>query len=149
MGYPFAEHLAAFASSRGIETGTISKIAKNPDQSKHLETATFKVFGLDLDLVNLRSEQYAEDSRIPIDVVCQHFASARTCLGPPLIVFLLSHFYYYLPNLVHRPSVHHYKMRSDAISPLMPSSTTSTHAQSRTLLKRHDVVILESLITIS
>ncbi|PBK76666.1 hypothetical protein ARMSODRAFT_1078769 [Armillaria solidipes] len=68
MGYPFAEHLAAFANSRGIETGSISKIAQNPDQSKHLETATLKILGLELDLVNLRSEEYATNSRIPTDV---------------------------------------------------------------------------------
>ncbi len=69
MGYPFAEHLAAFANSRGIETGSISKIAQNPDQSKHLETATLKILGLELDLVNLRSEEYATNSRIPTGVV--------------------------------------------------------------------------------
>ncbi|KAG7450132.1 transfer RNA nucleotidyltransferase [Guyanagaster necrorhizus] len=65
MGYPFAEHLAAFAKSCGIETGSISKIAQNPDQSKHLETATLKILGLELDLVNLRSEEYTTTSRIP------------------------------------------------------------------------------------
>ncbi|KAF9040369.1 hypothetical protein BDZ89DRAFT_1060461 [Hymenopellis radicata] len=68
MGYPFAEHLAEFAASRGIATGSISKIEQNPDQSKHLETATFKILGLELDLVNLRSEEYADSSRIPTEV---------------------------------------------------------------------------------
>ncbi len=38
----------------------------NPDQSKHLETARMTVAGLELDLVNLRSEKYADQtSRIP------------------------------------------------------------------------------------
>lgn len=69
MGVAFAEHLAAYAQQKGVTTGTISKIALNPDQSKHLETATLKVNGLDIDLVNLRSEEYAEDSRIPTGVV--------------------------------------------------------------------------------
>ncbi|KAG6891101.1 hypothetical protein C0995_014191 [Termitomyces sp. Mi166 len=68
MGITFAEHLSEFALRRGIQTGSISKIAQNPDQSKHLETATFKFLGLDIDLVNLRSEEYAEDSRIPSEV---------------------------------------------------------------------------------
>ncbi|RXW17405.1 hypothetical protein EST38_g8439 [Candolleomyces aberdarensis] len=68
MGLAFAEHLSAYADAKGIEAGTISKIAQNPDQSKHLETATFKLEGLDIDLVNLRSEAYAEDSRIPTEV---------------------------------------------------------------------------------
>ncbi|KAF9458754.1 hypothetical protein BDZ94DRAFT_1269959 [Collybia nuda] len=68
MGLPFAEHLAGFAESKGIKTGSISKIAQNPDRSKHLETATFKFLGLDIDLVNLRSEEYADSSRIPTEV---------------------------------------------------------------------------------
>jgi len=71
MGLAFAEGLAAYASEKGVETGTIGKIAQNPEQSKHLETATFKVFGLDIDLVNLRSEEYTSDSRIPTEVVSE------------------------------------------------------------------------------
>jgi tRNA nucleotidyltransferase (CCA-adding enzyme) len=43
----------------------IHKIKKNPDKSKHLETCTTKLFGLDIDFVNLRSELYTKDSRIP------------------------------------------------------------------------------------
>ncbi|KAF5392550.1 hypothetical protein D9757_002175 [Collybiopsis confluens] len=68
MGLSFAEHLAEFAKSQNIPVGTISKIAQNPDQSKHLETATFKLLGLELDLVNLRSEEYTSNSRIPTEV---------------------------------------------------------------------------------
>jgi tRNA nucleotidyltransferase/poly(A) polymerase len=52
----------------GIERddiGNLHKIAKNPEKSKHLETVTTKLFGLDLDFVNLRKETYAEDSRNP------------------------------------------------------------------------------------
>lgn len=44
---------------------SIHKIKKNPDKSKHLETCTTKLFGLDIDFVNLRSESYTDDSRIP------------------------------------------------------------------------------------
>jgi tRNA nucleotidyltransferase (CCA-adding enzyme) len=73
MGTTFAEHFAAYAESKRIKTGTISKIASNPDQSKHLETATFKFMGLDVDLVNLRSEEYADNSRIPTGVVWPSF----------------------------------------------------------------------------
>ncbi|KAL0581370.1 CCA tRNA nucleotidyltransferase, mitochondrial [Marasmius crinis-equi] len=68
MGYAFAEHLAEFARAEGMEVGTIGKIAQNPDQSKHLETATFSVLGRSIDLVNLRSEEYASGSRIPTGV---------------------------------------------------------------------------------
>jgi tRNA nucleotidyltransferase (CCA-adding enzyme) len=41
-------------------------IKANSDKSKHLETAVIKVQGVFIDLVNLRSEEYAEDSRVPI-----------------------------------------------------------------------------------
>ncbi|RPA76054.1 hypothetical protein BJ508DRAFT_319322 [Ascobolus immersus RN42] len=47
-------------------SGSVHKIASNPDKSKHLETATTKLCGLDIDLVNLRSETYSKTSRIPI-----------------------------------------------------------------------------------
>lgn len=40
-------------------------IPANPEQSKHLETATMQLHGLSLDLVNLRSETYSSASRIP------------------------------------------------------------------------------------
>jgi tRNA nucleotidyltransferase (CCA-adding enzyme) len=69
MGLTFAEHMAEFAENKGIKTGAIGKISQNPDQSKHLETATFRFLGLDIDLVNLRSEEYADNSRIPSEVV--------------------------------------------------------------------------------
>ena len=69
MGLAFAEHLTAFAQAKGVKIGSITAIEQNPEQSKHLETATFKIFGLNIDLVNLRSEEYAEGSRIPTEVV--------------------------------------------------------------------------------
>ena len=37
----------------------------NPDKSKHLETACCKIMGIDIDFVNLRGEEYGEESRIP------------------------------------------------------------------------------------
>jgi tRNA nucleotidyltransferase (CCA-adding enzyme) len=40
-------------------------IKANSDKSKHLETAVIKVYGEFIDLVNLRSEEYSEDSRVP------------------------------------------------------------------------------------
>lgn len=40
-------------------------IKGNSDKSKHLETAVIHVMGESIDLVNLRSEEYAEDSRVP------------------------------------------------------------------------------------
>ena len=41
-------------------------IKANSDQSKHLETAVIKVQGVSIDLVNLRSEEYGADSRVPV-----------------------------------------------------------------------------------
>ncbi|KAM0279812.1 hypothetical protein ACHAQH_004363 [Verticillium albo-atrum] len=58
-----------FASRHGIgpdDIGNLHRIAANPEKSKNLETTTVKVFGLDLDFVNLRTETYAEDSRNPV-----------------------------------------------------------------------------------
>ncbi|RVX67205.1 hypothetical protein B0A52_08639 [Exophiala mesophila] len=43
----------------------IHKIAANPEKSKHLETITTRMFGIDVDFVNLRKEVYLEDSRNP------------------------------------------------------------------------------------
>ncbi|QRW00710.1 tRNA nucleotidyltransferase [Ceratobasidium sp. AG-Ba] len=76
MGVPFAEKLQAYMISQNIipkpdpkgnsRSGTVATIGKNPEQSKHLETARMTVLGHEVDFVNLRSETYAEDSRIPI-----------------------------------------------------------------------------------
>ena len=41
-------------------------IKSNSEKSKHLETATIRVHGRFIDLVNLRSEKYTDDSRVPI-----------------------------------------------------------------------------------
>jgi len=40
--------------------GGLHKIEANPEKSKHLETVTTRVLGLDIDLVNLRKETYTE-----------------------------------------------------------------------------------------
>ncbi|WAR60924.1 hypothetical protein PtB15_13B175 [Puccinia triticina] len=49
-----------------FQLGKIATIEARPDQSKHLETATTTFLGLDLDFVQLRSEEYGDqDSRIP------------------------------------------------------------------------------------
>lgn len=50
---------------KGEEVHHVGVIQTNPEQSKHLETARLRVRGLWIDLVNLRSEAYTEDSRIP------------------------------------------------------------------------------------
>ncbi|EPX70971.1 ATP(CTP) tRNA nucleotidyltransferase [Schizosaccharomyces octosporus yFS286] len=45
---------------------SIGKLTVNPDQSKHLETATLSLYGLDIDFVGLREEIYDDKSRIPV-----------------------------------------------------------------------------------
>jgi hypothetical protein len=49
-------------------------LCSNPDQSKHLETATMLIDDIWIDFVNLRSEKYAENSRIPTVVCHMHLA---------------------------------------------------------------------------
>ena len=46
--------------------GGLNKIEANPEKSKHLETVTTRILGLDIDLVNLRKETYVENSRNPM-----------------------------------------------------------------------------------
>ncbi len=55
-------------AAHGLADGDIGSphtVARQPDKSKHLETAILRLFGLDLDFVNLRKETYADDSRNP------------------------------------------------------------------------------------
>ncbi len=47
------------------EIKDIHKIAANPEKSKHLETITTRMFGIDVDFVNLRKEVYNDESRHP------------------------------------------------------------------------------------
>lgn len=65
LGKDFAEKVNEYLKSQGKETRNAAVIQSNPDQSKHLETARMKVNNIWIDLVNLRSETYAQDSRIP------------------------------------------------------------------------------------
>ena len=74
MGVPFAELLVPFMDAKGLPTKGVTKIGRNPEQSKHLETAKTAVLGLEVDFVNLRSEVYNEGSRIPSEIVIQIFA---------------------------------------------------------------------------
>jgi len=64
-GLEFAERVNAYMRHINEETHSVGVIEANPDRSKHLETATIKVKGVAIDCVNLRSESYTEDSRIP------------------------------------------------------------------------------------
>ena len=61
---PKAEDTGKGGKSKKIAPG-LHKIEANPEKSKNLETATTKILGLDIDLVNLRKETYNEISRNP------------------------------------------------------------------------------------
>lgn len=65
LGKDFAERVNSYLKAHGQPTHHVAVIMSNPEQSKHLETARMKVRGLWIDLVNLRSEEYAHHSRIP------------------------------------------------------------------------------------
>ena len=53
-------------TDKSKSVGGLHKIEANPEKSKHLETTTMQIFGLDIDLVNLRKETYSdEEGRIP------------------------------------------------------------------------------------
>jgi tRNA nucleotidyltransferase (CCA-adding enzyme) len=68
-GVAFAHKINAYLKDvRGERVDRIGVIAANPDQSKHLETATFRLHGHDIDVNNLRSEIYSNSSRIPTTV---------------------------------------------------------------------------------
>lgn len=67
-GNDFAQQVNQELVAGGKATHKIGVIERNPEQSKHLETATVKILGLPIDFVNLRAEEYASESRIPIMV---------------------------------------------------------------------------------
>lgn len=63
-GHSFAVDFAAYLQAHDIATASVGKVAANPEQSKHLETGTTRILGLECDFVGLRSETYS-DTRIP------------------------------------------------------------------------------------
>lgn len=69
MGKDFVQILHNHLIEKKIESHGFGVIKKNPEQSKHLETATIKLFGLWIDFVNLRGEEYTTNSRIPTQII--------------------------------------------------------------------------------
>lgn len=81
-GFPFCQEMQTYLkeddnlgkhSLEAKDIGNLHQVLANPEKSKHLETATTRLLGLDLDFVNLRKETYTEDSRNPI----MEFGTAR------------------------------------------------------------------------
>ncbi|KAH8678663.1 hypothetical protein BGZ60DRAFT_525410 [Tricladium varicosporioides] len=73
-GYKFCEQLQTYLKDpvkvgkhalQKADLGNLHKVAANPEKSKHLETATMRLFGFEVDFVNLRKETYASHSRHP------------------------------------------------------------------------------------
>lgn len=73
-GLTFAQHMCDYCETSDAiqkheigksDVGNLHNVARNPEKSKHLETTMVKMFGLDLDFVNLRKEVYTEQSRNP------------------------------------------------------------------------------------
>jgi tRNA nucleotidyltransferase (CCA-adding enzyme) len=64
-GEDFAKLIKDYSASAQLQSSGIGVIKSNSDKSKHLETATIRVEGQWIDFVNLRSEKYTEDSRVP------------------------------------------------------------------------------------
>lgn len=65
LGREFCQKINEYLDFSGEEQQGIGVIQCNPDQSKHLETARIRIYSTWIDFVNLRSESYAENSRIP------------------------------------------------------------------------------------
>ncbi|KAI9343670.1 hypothetical protein BD770DRAFT_329371 [Pilaira anomala] len=68
MGYEYANYVNRYLESQGYPVRSIAKIDSNPEKSKHLETATTKLFEQEVDFCNLRTEIYEEGSRIPSQI---------------------------------------------------------------------------------
>jgi tRNA nucleotidyltransferase (CCA-adding enzyme) len=68
-GVEFANKVRDYLIAHDMEAHRVGTIKANPEQSKHLETATTIVLGYQIDFSHLRSETYTEKSRIP-QIVC-------------------------------------------------------------------------------
>nr|XP_029145461.1 putative CCA tRNA nucleotidyltransferase 2 isoform X2 [Arachis hypogaea] len=88
MGTEFAHKVKEYLVSigEGKDVRGDGKIKSNPDRSKHLETATMRWFDMQIDFVNLRSEEYIENSRIPSKLdsrECLVLLSMKQSFGTP------------------------------------------------------------------
>ncbi|KAJ9562445.1 hypothetical protein OSB04_007605 [Centaurea solstitialis] len=65
LGREFCEKVEEYLIFTGEDMRSFHVIKSNPNKSKHLETAKMRLFDVSIDFVNLRSEDYVENSRIP------------------------------------------------------------------------------------
>jgi tRNA nucleotidyltransferase/poly(A) polymerase len=64
-GRVFCEALNEWSERTLGRSFAVGIVRLNPDKSKHLETATMQLGRYSCDFVNLRTEEYASDSRVP------------------------------------------------------------------------------------
>jgi len=71
LGEELAQHVQNYLAQQDDSSAcsSVGVIRSNPAQSKHLNTATFKLHGQSVDMNNLRTEFYDTDSRIPIATI--------------------------------------------------------------------------------
>jgi tRNA nucleotidyltransferase/poly(A) polymerase len=67
-GKEYVTVISQYQKENNMETHGIGIIKPNAERSKHLETATTWIFGCPIDIVNLRSEVYSDESRVPESV---------------------------------------------------------------------------------
>jgi tRNA nucleotidyltransferase/poly(A) polymerase len=65
LGSQFADRLNSWLKRHGQRQHHVAIISRNPEKSKHLETATMRIGEIWIDFVNLRTESYTDESRIP------------------------------------------------------------------------------------
>ncbi|KAM4092519.1 hypothetical protein ACB094_06G045600 [Castanea mollissima] len=65
LGSEFVDKVRDYLLSTGEQVQGVAVIPCNPEQSKHFETARMRLFDMWIDFVNLRSEKYSDNSRIP------------------------------------------------------------------------------------
>jgi len=65
LGHEFALYVNKYLNEQNLSLEHVQKIETNPEKSRHLETAKGFIFGQWIDFINLRTETYCEDSRVP------------------------------------------------------------------------------------
>src|SRR4051812_9925700 len=61
-GEEFAGKLGEYMKASGLKMSSVGVIKVNPDQSKHLATATMKIMDVSVDINNFRQEIYHSGS---------------------------------------------------------------------------------------
>jgi len=65
LGHEFALYVNKYLNEQSLSLEHVQKIESNPEKSRHLETAKGFIFGQWIDFINLRTETYCENSRVP------------------------------------------------------------------------------------